>query len=327
MIKINFNKGYSVTCTPSHEFFKYSSTRKSMYQTIKANDLHIKDKIMNHRCPEFFDEGNENVLGTFIGFVLGDGSFANTNSSLNRYIRIKVYKPEKRDYLKWLLEANNLNYSLHEGLDERYNSKTYSFGIGANNIGNPAYDIFNKYSNKRDIIKECYNSDLMLGVFAGLINSDGSVLIGRKNQVITTFNQVDRDILYCFYYIAMLLGVNPSLSFTEREGYESVGRVEMSSIKMWNLLHKIHLREPFKTNVKNGECRSDAKRVNGMCSVKSIEEAPAQESYCIEVEHEDHNTLFNGVLAQNCTGYYLPIKGWNDGKKEEFKDRFRHMSI
>lgn len=328
MVKIGFNKGYNVTCTPSHDFFKYSNTRKSMYETIKADDLHIKDRIMNHSCPVFFDEGNENVLGTFIGFVLGDGSFTNNNKdSLNIYIRIKVYEPEKRDYLKWLLEANNLDYSLHEGLDERWNSKTYSFGIGANNVGNPAYDIFNKYSNKRDIIKECYDTDLMLGVFAGLINSDGSVLIGRKNQVITTFNQVDRDILYCFYWIAMLLGVNPSLSFTEREGYESVGRIEMSSIKMWDLLHKIHLREPFKTNVGNGMCRADAKRVNGMCSVKSIEEAPMQESYCIEVGHEDHNTLFNGVLAQNCTGYYLPIKTWNKGKKAEFKDRYRHMNI
>lgn len=326
MIKIGFNKGYNVTCTPNHNFFKYSNTRKSMYETIKADELHIKDRIMNHRCPVFFDEGNENVLGTFIGFVLGDGSF-NNKDSLNIYIRIKVYKPEKRDYLKWLLEANNLDYSLNEGLDERWNSKTYSFGIGANNVGNPAYDIFNKYSNKHDIIKECYNTDLMLGIFAGLINSDGSVLIGRKNQVITTFNQVDRDILYCFYWIAMLLGVNPSLSFTEREGYESVGRIEMSSIKMWDLLHKIHLREPFKTNVENGVCRADAKRVNGMCSVKSIEEAPVQESYCIEVEHEDHNTLFNGVLAQNCTGYYLPIKTWNKGKKQEFNDRYRHRNI
>lgn len=328
MIKIGFNKGYNVTCTPSHEFFKYSSTRKTMYETIKADDLHINDRLMNHRCPVFFDEGTENVLGTFIGFVLGDGSFSNNNkSSLNIYIRIKVYKPEKRDYLKWLIESNDLDYTLREGFDDRSNSKTYSFGIGAKNVGNPAYDIFNKYSNKRDVIKECYKSDLMLGVFAGLINSDGSVLIGRKNQVITTFNQVDRDILYCFYWIAMLLGVNPSLSFTERKGYESVGRIEMSSNKMWDLLHKIHLREPFKTNVKNGECRSDAKRVNGMCTVKSIEEAPIQESYCIEVEHIDHNTLFNGVLAQNCTGYYLPIKTWNKGKKQEFDDRFRHKNI
>lgn len=326
MIKIDFNKGYSVTCTPSHNFFKYQMSRtKSMYDTISAKELHVKDKISNHRCPELVTNVSENVLGTFIGFVLGDGTFANNKDSKNIGIRLKCYKSDKRDYIEWLLKSNNLDYTFSIDSDDRYESTTtYSFYIGASNIGNIAYDMFNKYSNKRDIIDECYNEDLMLGVFAGLINSDGSVLLGRKNQIITTFNQADRKILYLFYWIGMLLGVNPSLSFTERKSYKSLGRVEMSSFKMYELLQIIHLREPFNSNVLKGECRSDARNVNGMCSVKSMSEVPKQESYCIEVEHSDHNTIFNGVLAQNCTGYYLPTNGFNNGKKQEFKDRYRH---
>ena len=38
---------------------------------------------------------------------------------------------------------------------------------------------------------------------------------------------------------------------------------------------------------------------------------------------DGHNTLFNGVLAENCTGYYLATLGFNNGKKQEFKDRYR----
>ena len=30
---------------------------------------------------------------------------------------------------------------------------------------------------------------------------------------------------------------------------------------------------------------------------------------------DGHNTLFNGVLAENCTGYYLATLGFNNGKK------------
>ena len=171
----------------------------------------------------------------------------------------------------------------------------------------------------------CYNQDLFVGIFAGLINSDGSVLVeSRRNSIVTTFNQVDRDILWLFYNIALLLGTNPSISFTERDGYDSVGRIEITSSRAYDILNNIILRSPFDEALIKGKCISDAKSVNGMCSVSSISESIVQNSYCIETEHDGHNTLFNGVLAENCTGYYLPTLGFNNGKQQEFKDRYRH---
>lgn len=329
MINIHFNKGYKVTCTPNHNFYDYKThnRKNSMYGTIVANDLSIKSRIMNHRCPIFLDNIEEDYLGTFIGFVLGDGNITLQKNGKNIFIRLKFYKKEKSDYCKEILDKNNLEYTFSDvGIDERYNSQTYSYYIGANNIGNKAYDIFNMTrGDKRAVIDMCYNQDLFVGIFAGLINSNGSVLVKSiKNDIVTTFNQVDRDILWLFYNIALLLGTNPSISFTQRDGYDSIGRIEITSLRAYDILNNIILRSPFDEALVKGKCISDAKSVNGMCSVSSISESIVQNSYCIETEHDGHNTLFNGVLAQNCTGYYLPTNGFNNGKQQEFQDRFRH---
>lgn len=329
MINIRFNKGYEVTCTPNHNFYDYKTYKRksSMYDTISANDLGIKSSVINHRCPIFLNNIEEDYLGTFIGFVLGDGNVTLQKNGKNVFIRLKFYKKEKSDYCKEILDRNNLEYTFSDaGIDERYNSQTYSYYIGANNIGNKAYDMFNMTrGNKKVIIDMCYNQDLFVGIFAGLINSDGSVLVeSRRNSIVTTFNQVDRDILWLFYNIALLLGTNPSISFTERDGYDSVGRIEITSSRAYDILNNIILRSPFDKALIKGKCISDAKSVNGMCSVSSISESIVQNSYCIETEHDGHNTLFNGVLAENCTGYYLPTLGFNNGKQQEFKDRYRH---
>lgn len=329
MINIRFNKGYEVTCTPNHNFYDYKTYKRksSMYDTISANDLGIKSSVINHRCPIFLNNIEEDYLGTFIGFVLGDGNVTLQKNGKNVFIRLKFYKKEKSDYCKEILDKNNLEYTFSDaGIDERYNSQIYSYYIGANNIGNKAYDMFNMTrGNKKLIIDMCYNQDLFVGIFAGLINSDGSVLVeSRSNSIVTTFNQVDRDILWLFYNIALLLGTNPSISFTERDGYDSVGRIEITSSRAYDILNNIILRSPFDEALIKGKCISDAKSVNGMCSVTSISESIVQNSYCIETEHDGHNTLFNGVLAENCTGYYLPTLGFNNGKQQEFKDRYRH---
>lgn len=329
MINICFNKGYEVTCTPNHNFYDYKTYKRkhSMYDTISANDLGIKSRVINHRCPMFLNNIEEDYLGTFIGFVLGDGNVTLQKNGKNVFIRLKFYKKEKSDYCKEILDRNNLEYTFSDaGIDERYNSQTYSYYIGANNIGNKAYDMFNMTrGNKKAIIDMCYNQDLFVGIFAGLINSDGSILVeSRKNSIVTTFNQVDRDILWLFYNIALLLGTNPSISFTERDEYDSVGRIEITSSRAYDILNNIILRSPFDEALIKGKCISDAKSVNGMCSVSSISESIVQNSYCIETEHDGHNTLFNGVLAENCTGYYLPTLGFNNGKQQEFKDRYRH---
>lgn len=329
MINIRFNKGYEVTCTPNHNFYDYKTCNRksSMYNTIAANDLSIKSRIINHRCPIFLNNTEEDYLGTFIGFVLGDGNVTLQKNGKNVFIRLKFYKKEKSDYCKKILDKNNLEYTFSDdNIDKKYNSQIYSYYIGTNNIGNKAYDIFNMTrGNKKAIIDMCYNQDLFVGIFAGLINSDGTVLVeSRKNSIVTTFNQVDRDILWLFYNIALLLGTNPSISFTERDGYNSVGRIELTSLRAYDILNNIILRSPFNEALIKGKCISDAKSVNGMCSVSSISESIVQNSYCIETEHDGHNTLFNGVLAENCTGYYLPTLGFNNGKQQEFKDRYRH---
>lgn len=328
MINIKFNKGYEVTCTPNHNFYDYKtySRKKSMYDTVPAKDLNVKSKIINHRCPKFLDDMSEDYLGTFIGFVLGDGCVVLQENGKNVFIRLRFYKEEKSDYCKTILDKNNLKYTFSEdNIDKRNNSKIYSYYIGANNVGNKAYDMFNKtHGNKKAIIDECYNQDLFVGIFAGLINSDGSVLVeSRKNSIVTTFNQVDKDILWLFYNIALLLGTNPSISFTGREGYEPVGKVEITSLKAYEILNKIILRSSFDKALEKGKCISDAKSVNGMCTVSAISEDVVQNSYCIETEHEGHNTLFNGILSQNCTGYYLPRDTFNKGKLQEQKERYR----
>lgn len=328
MITINFNKGYTVTCTPNHKFYKFSRKIKSMYDTIPANELKIKSKISNHKCPIFIEDTTENFLGTFIGFVLGDGRVDRLRGASNISIQFRFQKKDKSDYLKFLLEKNNILYTFNDNLVNTNGKKLYSFYIGVENIGNEAYDIFNKtHGIKTRIIDYCYREELLLGVFAGLLNSDGSVYTESRNQlVVVTFNQVNDSILWLFYNLALLLGMNPTIQFIEKENknQQTIGRISLHSKVMYDTLHNITLRSSFQSKLENGKCVFKARNLNGMSTVSQISEAPIQESYCIETEHEEHNTLFNGVLAQNCTGYYLPINGFNKGKQQEFKDRYRH---
>ena len=116
MINIRFNKGYEVTCTPNHNFYDYKTCNRksSMYNTIAANDLSIKSRIINHRCPIFLNNTEEDYLGTFIGFVLGDGNVTLQKNGKNVFIRLKFYKKEKSDYCKKILDKNNLEYTFSD---------------------------------------------------------------------------------------------------------------------------------------------------------------------------------------------------------------------
>lgn len=325
LYKVKLHKGFEFKATSDHEFYKHDSAydvRKMKYKTIPVNKLEKGSRLVNHRCLNVVPENiYEDKVGTFVGFVLGDGS---VHYNKNCGIRLKFYKKEKSDYCKKLLDELSLKYSYSEIIEKRDNCVSFSYYIGSDNCGNKAYDIFNNLKDKCEVINYDYSWNELLGIFAGLINSDSSVLIGRKNGIVTTFNQVNTKILYFFYYISMLLGNAPSISFTKRKKYDDLGRIEITSKKTYELLNKIDLREPFNKNLEKGVCLSDANNILGMNTVKNIELCDEEDSYCITVESETHNALFNGVLAKNCTGYYLPVDTFNDGKIQEFGDRFRH---
>lgn len=311
-INLKFTKGYDLTCTPDHEFYKYTNG-VSQQQKITANELNVKDSINNHRILDIAPTNiKEDFRGTLIGFILGDGHIDKYGNILFTFTKI-----EKSDYLKHILSKTNVKYTFKE------NNGKYKFWILPNqNKNNELINMLSLLGDKRELIDFDYSWDMLLGIYSGLINSDGSVFVEkRKNNQITKFCQVDEKILWFFFDISILLGTRPSISFQNTASNSRIGLIELRNKASNTYLDKIYLRDGFSND---GDCIDDTGKNLGSCMIKEkhrIEEKG--NSYCITVASESHNTLFNGVLASNC-GYFVPLHKWCDGRQQQSKDRYLH---
>lgn len=316
LYKVDLTKGYSVLATPNHEFFK--GNRGKYLKKIRLEDLNIGDTIRNHQMMDIIDvNSEENLIGTFIGFYLGDGSVSNGT------IKFAFHKEEKARYLEDLLKKIDIKFTQKINYEKRYGCNRYDYFINTNNRGNIAYDsvIINKNKN---ILPTYYSEKYLKGILIGLINSDGSVYIeNRSNSIVTQFSCSNLIIKEFFEFLCNIFGLNQALSIMDFEDNRNRSyRFEIRSIRMFELLRNSTLRNPFNFYIETSKCISDKTKKLTNSTIKNIEYIGKDEVYCISVK-DNENSIFNGILAGN-TGYISAIPNFNSSKQQEVKDRKRY---
>lgn len=312
-INVVCHRGYSITCSPNFNFYDYKTKdrKKSPYGLISASDLEPKSRIINHKNIRVLDNVyNENRFGTLIGVLL----LSTINIiNLNGYIYIEVGFKSDEDvvYFKNILDDLDIKYTKKEksaSFDYYIGDNTVnkeenrnSFYIGLNNIGNKYYDILNEHiedNNINDIIPFCYQEDLLLGVFSGLLNIGGTMpFIKKEKKINIRFNFHDKDVLSLFYNISFLLGFNPS-TYNYNEGVGSLKTISFPPGRAYHILDKINLKKSFREKIEQNEFKDYRKQsINGLCTVKEIFNSKKQPVYKIKIENDSNNCIVNNILV------------------------------
>lgn len=311
-INIVCYRGYSITCSSNFNFYDYKTKdrKKSPYGLISASDLKEKSRIINHKNIRVLDNVyNESKLGTLIGALL---SSTIDIKNLNGYIYIEVGFEDNENaiYFKNILDNLNIKYTKKdksESFDFYVGDNTvnkeedkYGFYIGLDNIGNKYYDILNEHikNNINNIIPFCYQEDLLLGVFSGLLNTGGTIpLIKKEKKINIRFNSHDKDVLSLFYNISFLLGFNPSV-YNYKEKVGSLKTISFTPGRIYHVLDRINLKESFKRRIEENEFKDYRKQsVNGLCTIKEIFNNKKQPVYKIKIENESDNCIVNNILV------------------------------
>lgn len=305
-------RGYSITCSSNFNFYDYKTKdrKKSPYGLISASDLKEKSRIINHKNIRVLDNVyNENKFGVLIGALLSSTiDIKNINGYI--YIEVGFEDNENAIYFKNILDDLSIKYTKKdksESFDFHIGDNTvnkeedkYGFYIGLDNIGNKYYDTLNKHikNNINGIIPFCYQEDLLLGVFSGLLNTGGTIpLIKKEKKINIRFNSHDEDVLSLFYNISFLLGFNPSV-YNYKEKVGSLKTISFTPGRIYHVLDKINLKESFKRKIEENEFKDYRKQsVNGLCTVKEIFNDKKQPVYKIKIKNESDNCIVNNILV------------------------------
>lgn len=143
-----------------------------------------------------YHDSDFSLKHAFVGFYLGDGYKRSTNT-----IGFNLKKLRKIEYLNWLIEELNLNYTFKERGD---GSSHYSITIP---------DWFSKlvnidltsYEKKLEISVGDFSLSEIRGIFDGLVNSDGSIKKDRKQ---IQFSSISQNLLKLFETCATYVGMD-----------------------------------------------------------------------------------------------------------------------
>jgi thymidylate synthase (FAD) len=196
------NSRMNFSITKNHKLFFRKKTLKSEneYQLYNADSVswgHFKSisKMSLYEFKSFDDKKNKEY--EFIGFYLGDGSYASTNR-----ISFHIKKDRKIKYLRSLIEDLKLNCrecksSTHEDAVVFY-------------INIPAF-LKKSINVKFKSFDKCFDTDLKnlnkeqaLGLLFGLINSDGSI---KKNRQQIEFSSVSENLTTTFETLCAAFGI------------------------------------------------------------------------------------------------------------------------
>lgn len=307
--EVTTKKGLKMHVTKQHPFMNINGGRiKNLDKGKPLNEFKTYDRLVKLNTPIL--SFNENKIGTFIGFFLGDGSVDKT--SKNNRILFTLYKKEKFDYLINLLDEIGFSYKNRRHIDSKDSNKIeYNISL-----------IDTKQNDKQlsEIIKDCVlmknsflldkynNSHYYLGLLSGLINSDGSIQVNKtidKPSIILKFSNTNTELIDLFINIGNLYGLNISKKIKQTPISNNhclcydlfVGGINMINLLSHISLHKIHEDKFLSLNTKYvpQNCYNSS-------SIKSIE-LIQYEGFTYDLEVADNHNYFAGqgnVLSHNC---------------------------
>lgn len=265
LYKVDLQGNKSFICDDTHDMI----TSKGLNR-INVLDCTEGSNLLDVNCTNIGVKVNQDYLSTLYGFWLGDGSKTD-----NRGV-ITVHKEDKKEYLKKIFELSNVNYELRfreRKVDDRHKLyKTYDF-------------IFDKsIFNEIDLT----NNDVLAGILAGCLSSDGYIRINGKynNSLACEWVSTNSKYTKLFKYCCFNLGIKFSSRLIKgvKKHHSDFERVYIScNHSTVSLIKQLFLREKQKEIVNSVE--NNYRKINETKGqrIKNIELYGKGDSYCIEV--------------------------------------------
>ena len=265
LYKVDLQGNKSFICDDTHDMI----TSKGLNR-INVLDCTEGSNLLDVNCTNIGVKVNQDYLSTLYGFWLGDGSKTD-----NRGV-ITVHKEDKKEYLKKIFELSNVDYELRfreRKVDDRHKLyKTYDF-------------IFDKsIFNEIDLT----NNDVLAGILAGCLSSDGYIRINGKynNSLACEWVSTNSKYTKLFKYCCFNLGIKFSSRLIKgvKKHHSDFERVYIScNHSTVSLIKQLFLREKQKEIVNSVE--NNYRKINETKGqrIKNISLYGKGDSYCIEV--------------------------------------------
>ena len=296
--EVKTTRGFNLKVTANHPFITYASVGFGSFDGRKLSSFKPNTRLctFNDNIIDYI----ENNIGTFIGFFLGDGT---KDTNIENRILFSLYKEDKIRYLDNLLQEIGFEF-IRRDYDTRSEFTLLANKQPNNQLKQVVIDCYNMKNNK--LLSKYNNSKYYLGLFTGLINSDGYIHTSKdidKPSNIVKFSNTNKELINLYTNIAHIYGLTLSKSLkqtptknTHNECYD----IRFGGNTMQELLNHITLRDGHKSRLIDVDYipRNHFSSV----SIKSIEKVD-YEGYTYDLEVEDNHNYFAGeipVLNHNC---------------------------
>lgn len=338
LIKIEFDNGSIIECTPYHKF--YVSVQKNNYKysrkIIKIDACELEEGMNLIKCEyPIIDNDNDNFKYPYThGFFCADGTYRKSNDKhrcnfkkindsdfCKRHTRFNSIK-ERYDFddniCNALVGIDKPIVYLYENKKKLINNFTYDFKFENNNricLELP-YNIERKYK-----VPINYSLDVKLKWLAGLFDGDGC-LIKTDNSYSIQIASIHKDFLENVKYLLQTVGIDIKIKNCREsgkyflpnhlDGYsyydcKKIYRLTISSYYLDKLL-KLGFKT-YRLNIpSNIFPNRNAKKyiqVN-----KIIETGRVSDTYCFN-EPKKNMGIFNGIIAGNC----IEINEYSDDRE------------
>lgn len=275
--KVTLQGNKSFICDENHGMITYKGMNKIPILEANNNLLSVNYKESNNAGIV------QDKMATLYGFLLGDGLKTNPN-----YEIVVLVKEDKKKYLRNLLETLNIEYveTIHER-HGKYKDETYFQ--------------FKKLDYKPDL----EDKNVLLGLLAGLLSSDGYIRInGAYNNSLcaewVTTNKEHGDLFkWCCFNLG--LKFRSRWIIPHKPNHKPYERIYISCNKeSVNVLKSLELREKQHETVQ--KTRNSFRSIKPYSSTSMKELTPLneeEETYCFEVNGRMIITT-DFILTSNC---------------------------
>ena len=287
MVTMGISDHQTMTCTDDHPFAHRAQPNDAIkFKTIKEINGRIREfqsvVLPSKWNPDTVREVCSADMARIVGYLLGDGCLTYTNRRLEFAQKEMAFIEDMRTCLQ------------KEGCDMRSYSNNTVHHISGSSSGNVVLDTIRRLgllgtnSKTKFIPKEFYTAtrEEIENLLVGLIHTDGSVDGGNVR-----YYTVSRAMADGVKKLCLRLGIYASISKDTRKRKASHNDVYRVTIRRPTCLP---LLDPKRLKAAKPERKKRFDRL-----IDRYVAAPAQDIYCITVEHPDHAFVCNGFVVSN----------------------------
>lgn len=327
LVKVSFDNGMKLRCTPYHKFYIEVGTRpgdKSVAKMTEAKDLKEGDRIIRFNVPTI-KTGEKTLKYPYTqGLFAAEGTYGKYDKSEKHQCNYKPWNntsfckrhqtfTKKYDTMDQCCAESLCDkptiylYGEKKKLIDYIETRYYNDNISSDRFDvSIPHDIEEKYFVPLD-----YTIESKVKWLEGYLDGDGSIVKnnGIKNiQVSSTNNEFITNIFYMLQTLGVLASI--SMLFEKqmkllpdgRDGKKEYMCEELYrlNIDCSSLIHLIELGySPKRLDISN--IRAPHHKTNKFIRISGVEDNDEyDDTYCFN-EPIEHKGIFNGILTGNCT--------------------------